>query len=113
MKCVASIVAVLACFAVLPLSAQAAPHFQHVIVIVQENRTPDHLFQGLCAPPYGSGQSCSTSPGPGQYNIQTSNWLDETTARGVIQPDRSGWETLTTWITPTAHTSKCATTCLH
>jgi phospholipase C len=22
--------------------------FQHIIVIVQENRTPDNLFQGLC-----------------------------------------------------------------
>ena len=29
-------------------------NFQHVVVIVQENRTPDNLFQGLCAFPYGS-----------------------------------------------------------
>jgi phospholipase C len=35
--------------------------FQHIIVIVQENRTPDNLFQGLCASPYG------TCPRP--YNI--------------------------------------------
>ncbi len=35
--------------------------FQHIIVVVQENRTPDNLFQGLCASPYG------TCPSP--YNI--------------------------------------------
>lgn len=57
--------------------------FDHIVVIVQENRTPDNLFQGLCVPPYGSDQSCSTTPGPNQYNIQTSNWL---TTPGVIQP---------------------------
>lgn len=25
-------------------------HFQHVVIIFQENRTPDNLFQGLCGP---------------------------------------------------------------
>ena len=29
--------------------AYAQTTFQHIIVIVQENRTPDNLFQGLCA----------------------------------------------------------------
>ncbi len=85
MKCVASLVAALACFAVVPLNAQI-PHFQHVIIVVQENRTPDNLFQGLCAPPYGTPDSCSTSPGANQYNIQTSKWRDSTTARGYTQP---------------------------
>jgi hypothetical protein len=55
-------------------------------VIVQENRTPDNLFQGLCAPPFGSAASCSITPGPGQYNIQTANWLDKTSSNGVTQP---------------------------
>ena len=27
-------------------------NFKHVVVIVQENRTPDNLFQGLCSAPY-------------------------------------------------------------
>src|ERR1700694_6050279 len=45
--------------------------FEHVIVIVQENRTPDNLFQGLCGPPFSMVSRCSTKPGPGQYNIQT------------------------------------------
>jgi phospholipase C len=62
------------------------PSFQHVIVIVQENRTPDNLFQGLCVPPYGSGNACSTNPTAAQYDIQTSNWLDKTSATGVTQP---------------------------
>jgi phospholipase C len=62
------------------------PNFQHVIVIVQENRTPDNLFQGLCAPPYGSKSLCSTSPTASQYNIQTNNWLDKSSSTGVTQP---------------------------
>jgi phospholipase C len=61
-------------------------HFKHVIVIVQENRTPDNLFQGLCAPPFGTSGSCSTTPNETQYNIQTSNWLDKHSPTGVTQP---------------------------
>jgi phospholipase C len=61
-------------------------NFQHIVVIVQENRTPDNLFQGLCAPPYGSKSVCSTSPTSSQYNIQTGNWLDKGSTTGVTQP---------------------------
>lgn len=64
------------------LTAQAQiSSFKHVVVIVQENRTPDNLFQGLCSAPYGQ---CSVPPtffAP--YDIQTSNW---TTKSGTIQP---------------------------
>lgn len=73
------------CFTAVTLNAQV-PHFQHVVVIVQENRTTDNMFQGLCAPPYGSSQSCSITPGPGQYNIQTSDWYDKSSDKGVTQP---------------------------
>ena len=90
MQCRVSMVAILACFAVLSLHAQI-PHFQHIVVIVQENRPPDNMFQGLCVPPYGNSQSCSTSPGPGQYNIQTSKWLDASNARGYTQPQPVGF----------------------
>jgi phospholipase C len=62
------------------------PAFQHVVVIVQENRTPDNLFHGLCVLPYGSADRCSTSPTASQYNIQTRNWLDKTSSTGVTQP---------------------------
>jgi len=56
-------------------------HFQHVVVIVQENRTPDNLFQGLCAAPYGA---CAVPPTPyARYDVQTSNWKAKT---GTIQP---------------------------
>lgn len=89
MKCVASILTALAGFAVTPLNAEL-PQFQHIIVIVQENRTPDNFFQGLCAPPYGTPDSCSTNPGPNQYNIQTSKWRDMTIARGYTQPQVVG-----------------------
>lgn len=60
--------------------------FQHVVIIVQENRTPDNLFQGLCTPPFGSAGSCSPTPGPGQYDILTSNWIDKFAPGGTIQP---------------------------
>ena len=60
--------------------------FKHVIVIFQENRTPDNLFHGLCAPPYGTRDSCSAHPSAGQYNIQTRDWADKATSSGVIQP---------------------------
>jgi phospholipase C len=56
--------------------------FQHVVVIIQENRTPDNLFQGLCSP----SSRCSTTPNAHQYNIQTSNWLDKHSPTGVTQP---------------------------
>jgi phospholipase C len=67
-------------------AAAQTPNFQHVVVIVQENRTPDNLFQGLCSAPYGSAASCSTTPTSSQYNIQTSNWLDHHSATGLTQP---------------------------
>jgi hypothetical protein len=51
-------------------------NFSHIIVIVQENRTPDNLFQGLCTAPFGSPASCVKSPivTEKKYNIQTGNW---------------------------------------
>lgn len=61
-------------------------NFGHIIVIVQENRTPDNLFQGLCAPPFGSAATCSTAPKGKQYDIQTKNWLDKASATGLTQP---------------------------
>ena len=64
-----------------PASAQIAS-FQHVIVVIQENRTPDNLFQGLCTTP----TACSTRPGPLQYNIQTTAWLDKTSPTGTTNP---------------------------
>ena len=64
-----------------PASAQIAS-FQHVIVVIQENRTPDNLFQGLCTTP----TACSTRPGPQQYNIQTTAWLDKTSPTGTTNP---------------------------
>ena len=65
-----------------PLVAHAQiSSFQHVVVIVQENRTPDNLFQGLCAAPYGACAVPPTTTAP--YDILTSNWK---TKGGYIQP---------------------------
>lgn len=60
--------------------------FEHVIVVFQENRTPDNLFHGLCSSPYGTSSSCSTKPTSSQYNIQTKSWLDKHSSTGVTQP---------------------------
>ena len=76
--------------AVLAIGAIAAsaqiPGFQHIVVIVQENRTPDNVFQGLCSAPYGSAQTCSVNPTESQYDIQMSSWLDKNSSTGVTQP---------------------------
>ena len=41
---------------------------KHVVVIFQENRTPDNLFQGLCTA-NGGVPGCSASGTPGTYEI--------------------------------------------
>jgi phospholipase C len=69
-----------------PLALAQITSFQHVVVIVQENRTPDNLFYGLCTTPRGAKERCSTTPSASQYNIQTSNWLDKNSSTGVTQP---------------------------
>lgn len=56
--------------------------FRQIVVIIQENRTPDNLFQGLCV----GLDSCNTNPGPFQYNLQTRDWRDKSRLPGVIQP---------------------------
>ena len=62
--------------------AFAGTSFQHIIVVVQENRTPDNLFYGLCA----TQDACAVPPGAGQYDIQTSAWLDKTSTSGTTDP---------------------------
>jgi phospholipase C len=64
------------------LAGAQTPNFQHIVLIIQENRTPDNLFQGLCVPT----AICSTTPTAAQYNIQTRNWKNKTQPGGVIQP---------------------------
>jgi len=65
-----------------PASAQIAS-FRHIILVIQENRTPDNLFQGLCTTP----TACSTQPSAKQYNIKTTAWLDNsgTTNPAAVQ----------------------------
>jgi len=59
MKLVAASLFVLVSFGAVLADAQS---FQHIVLIVQENRTPDNLFQGLCGP---SRQLC-----PVPYDLQ-------------------------------------------
>jgi phospholipase C len=74
-----------ACFGTILGYAQIA-RFEHVVIIVQENRTPDKLFQGLCEPPFGSNASCSTTPNSSQYDIQVADWIDRNSAGGTTEP---------------------------
>jgi hypothetical protein len=66
-----------------PASAQITA-FQHIILIIQENRTPDNFFQGLCTTP----NACSTAPSSQQYNIEvpTVGWLDKLSKTGRTNP---------------------------
>jgi phospholipase C len=58
----------------------------HVVIIFQENRTPDNLFQGLCLPPNGNSSSCnSANPGGSQYDIASSG-TDSTGATITLSP---------------------------
>jgi phospholipase C len=75
MKVIANALPLLFCFGTIAAYAQIAK-FDHIVIVVQENRSPDNLFQGVCSPPYGAVANCSASPKAGQYNIQTGNWLD-------------------------------------
>jgi hypothetical protein len=52
---------------------------KHIVVIVQENRTPDNLFQGLCT----QGPGCG--PGSNQYHIR-STYVDAAGKRQRLQP---------------------------
>ena len=64
-----------------PASAQIAS-FQHIILVIQENRTPDNLFQGLCTTPNRLQHQAWAR----QYNIQTTGWLDKTSPTGKTNP---------------------------
>ncbi|MGO8795277.1 MAG: alkaline phosphatase family protein [Candidatus Sulfotelmatobacter sp.] len=66
----------------LPLVMTAV--IQHVVIIFQENRTPDNLFQGLCLPP-NSASACSSTPSSTQYNIQNFG-IDSTGATVPLVP---------------------------
>jgi len=57
-------------------------HFQHIVIVVQENRTPDNLFNALCV----SHRLCSVNPNSKQYDIQTAHWLDKHAAGGITEP---------------------------
>jgi phospholipase C len=56
--------------------------FEHIIVIVQENRTPDNMFYALCTAP----GVCSTNPTDAQYDIKTAGWLNAQSSTGVTKP---------------------------
>jgi phospholipase C len=59
-------------------------HFQHIIVVVQENRTPDNLFYELCT---NASNACSTTIiDSTHYDIQTGQWKDGSSSTGFTTP---------------------------
>src|SRR5271166_2823917 len=85
MKLISKSLFLLGFFGTILVHAQISS-FQHIIIVIQENRSPDNMFQGLCTSPFGNSNSCSTKPTGSQYDILTSNWLDKTSSTGVTQP---------------------------
>ena len=69
---------------------------KHVVVIFQENRTPDNLFQGLCTA-NGGVPGCGTGTNPPQYDLAPSGTdstgknvpLQETDLAITFDPDHS------------------------
>lgn len=70
------------------LSMTTSAVIKNVVIIFQENRTPDNLFYGLCTAPYGSPNQCAVNAGVMQYEIQTSNWVNNQVSGGVTQPQK-------------------------
>ncbi len=69
------------------LSLTTAAVVQNVMIIFQENRTPDNLFYGLCLNSDGwLNNMCGSPASATQYEIQTSNWKNNQVAGGVTQP---------------------------
>lgn len=100
MKCVASIVAVLACLVVLPLHAQI-PQFQHIIVVVQENRTPDNLFQDYVRRPMATASRAVPTLDPTNTTFRPRSGATTRTPEAIPNPDWSTSGTSTIWITLT------------
>lgn len=72
-----------------PAAAQLA-HFEHVVIVVQENRTPDNLFYAICG-----ARPCSTHPKDNStYDIQVGHWLDKNAKRGTVNPTALPLDTL-------------------
>jgi uncharacterized repeat protein (TIGR01451 family) len=61
----------------------------HVVIIFQENRTPDNLFQGLCAANGGVPGCDPTGTNPAQYDIASSG-LTSTGATIPLTPVTGG-----------------------
>jgi phospholipase C len=68
------------------LTLTTAAVVTNVVIIFQENRTPDNLFYGLCLTNGTLNNMCGSPASATQYEIQTSNWLNSQVTGGVTQP---------------------------
>jgi hypothetical protein len=63
MKTIARILLLLVSFGTILASAQTLPHFDNIIIVVQENRTPDNLFGSTSIEHLGCGVGDPFEPG--------------------------------------------------
>ena len=91
MKSIAKAFLLLALAATGPVLIQAQiSNFQHIVIIFQENRTPDNLFQGLCEQ---KRSQCLTPYHVRNYgidNICHKVQLTKVPLGSSYDPDRSG-----------------------
>jgi phospholipase C len=78
--------------------------FQHIILVIQENRTPDNLFYGLCTIP----SACSIHPSSQQYNIQTTDGWTTPRPPARLRLTRTRSVSDTIWRTFTPPSLQCA-----
>ena len=81
MKFLRCLVIASAIFAALPAQA-AITAFKHIVIIVQENRTPDNLFAAMCQQ-RGGWATCNIND-LSTYDIKTDNW--NTLNGGTVTP---------------------------
>ncbi|HEY5048430.1 MAG TPA: alkaline phosphatase family protein [Rhizomicrobium sp.] len=70
-----------AIFAALPAQAQITA-FKHIVIIVQENRTPDNLFAAMCQQ-LGGSATCDPTDNT-KYDILTDGWKNG--SQGTVTP---------------------------
>jgi phospholipase C len=69
--------------------AQTLPHFQHIIVVVQENRTPDNLFGSNTT--FEPGVDLATAPGAVQWCLGACFDPNHTNAGWQNGYDKANW----------------------
>src|SRR4051812_32749675 len=104
-----SLLLALIAVAVPALSFGQITKFPHIILVIQENRSPDNFFQGLCVLPFGNSSSCSASPLDRNTTLLRAIGSTNLLQRVSLSRSPAISEWLTTCTTPTRHSYSCTT----